>query len=346
MICTMNKLLYLLLITICGGCMRNSGTEKYQNKRDNIIDVRDKVKEIKVDDILIGGNAQLCLMDNYLIISDPNSVDKMIHLFDKRNFDYVISTGYKGEGPEEITIIGHIGVDEAHRRFYVNDHGKQLIFSYDLDSVLISADYKPMIKMKMNQRQFPDKYQYISDTLCIGLVIEPIGSSDFKPTVAKWNMSTGEIRPMPYEHSEIEKKRISFAASIENGIYVECYHYHDLMTICGLDGNLRCNIYGPNWDNRKSNKILYYADILFCRDKIIVSYSGDDTFIKNQNGGIKSKWPTKLMVFDVNGNYIQTLETGYGISDFCYDKENNRIIMSVDDVAIQFAYLDVGDLIK
>lgn len=57
------------------------------------------------------------------------------------------------------------------------------------------------------------------------------------------------------------------------------------------------NIYGPDWDNRKSNRTLYYADILFCGDKILVSYSGEDTFIKNQNGGVKSKCPTKFMMF-------------------------------------------------
>lgn len=325
--------------------MRNSETEKYQNKRNNIVDIRDRVEEIKIDDVLIGGNAQLYLINNYLIISDPNSNDKLIHLFNKKNFDYLISTGFRGEGPEEITNIGHIGVDEVHRKFYVNDHGKQLIFSYDLDSVLLASNYKPIIKMKMNEKQFPDRYQYISDTLCFGLIINTIGDFDFKPTVAEWNMSSGEIKPMRYEHSEIEKKRICFAASIEHEIYVECYHYHDLMTICGLDGNLKYNIYGPDWDNRKSNRTLYYADILFCGDKILVSYSGEDTFIKNQNGGVKSKCPTKFMIFDVNGNYLQTLETGYGISDFCYDDENKRIIMSVDDVAIQFAYFDIDGII-
>ncbi len=325
--------------------MRNSEIEKYQNKRNNIVDIRDRVEEIKIDDVLIGGNAQLYLINNYLIISDPNSNDKLIHLFNKKNFDYLISTGFRGEGPEEITNIGYIGVDEVHRKFYVNDYGKQLIFSYDLDSVLLASNYKPMIKMKMNEKQFPDRYQYISDTLCFGLIINTIGDFDFKPTVAEWNMSTGEIKPMRYEHSEIEKKRICFAASIEHEIYVECYHYHDLMTICGLDGNLKYNIYGPDWDNRKSNRTLYYADILFCGDKILVSYSGEDTFIKNQNGGIKSKCPTKFMIFDVNGNYLQTLETGYGISDFCYDDENKRIIMSVDDVEIQFAYFDIDEII-
>lgn len=341
----MNKLLYFLLVIICYSCSCNSETEKYQKQRDEVVDVRNGIKEIKVDDILINGNSQLYLLNNYLIISDPNSNDKLIHIFDKQNFSYIISAGNRGEGPNEITTMGHIGVDEIHRKFYVNDHGKQLIFSFDMDSVLTNSNYMPELKMKMDANLFPDKYQYINDTLCVGLIIKPIGNSDFKPTVSKWNMITGEIKPMTYEHPEIEKKRICFAESIEHGIYVECYHYYDLMTICGLDGSLKCNIYGPHWDNRISNKILYYTDIVFCGNKILVSYSGEDTFSENQNGGVKSNSPTKFILFDIDGNYIKTLETRYGISDFCYDKDNNRLVMSLDDGDLQFAYLELDGII-
>jgi hypothetical protein len=47
----------------------------------------------------------------------------------------------------------------------------------------------------------------------------------------------------------------------------------------------------------------------------------------------------------MEGDYIQTLETGYNISDFCYDKDNNRIIMSLD-AEVQFAYLDLDGLVE
>jgi hypothetical protein len=47
---------------------------------------------------------------------------------------------------------------------------------------------------------------------------------------------------MPYNHPDIERKRVCFAASAEYDIYVECYCYHDLMTICSLNGDLKYNI--------------------------------------------------------------------------------------------------------
>lgn len=48
-------------------------------------------------------------------------------------------------------------------------------------------------------------------------------------------------------------------------------------------------------------------------------------------------------MFNLNGSYIQTLE--YGISDYCYDEKNNRIIMSLEDEDLQFAYLNLDGLI-
>lgn len=340
----MNKLFYLLLLSTFCSCIHTPKTEKNQSDRDNIINVHDKVKEIEIEDILIGGVSRLTLINDYLIISDPRSVDKLIHLFDKKTFKYLTSTAFMGQGPGEIANIGHIADDEVNRLFYVSDHGKQRIFSYHLDSVLAHSFYMPEEKMKMNERKFLSKYQYINDTLSIGLIIEPTGNSGFNQSLAKWNMNTGEIKPMPYLHPEIEKKRICFAASMSQKIYVECYLYHDLMTICSLDGELKYNIYGPNWANQES-KNSYYNGVAICNGRIIASYSGEETFVKNKMRGIKSNHPTKLLVFDLNGEYIQTLETGYQIADFCYDKDNNRIIMSLDD-DIQFAYLDLNGLIK
>jgi hypothetical protein len=338
-----NFLVSLLFIFICLSCTHNSETEKYQRKRNNIIKVQEQIKEIMTEDALIGRENYLYIMNNYLIISSPKNVENVIHLFNKKDFQYIMSFGSIGQGPGEIANMGAIGINEAERLFYVSDHGKQKIVSYSLDSVLINTSYMPEEKMKMNENYFPSRYKYINDTLCVGLVIEPIGNSDFKQSLAKWNMNTGEIKLMKYEHPDIRKKRINFAVSMKKNIYVESHYYIDLLTICNLDGDLKYNIYGDRIKNKQTNKTLYYNDIEFCNDKIIASYSGGDTFTKDENG-IKSNYPSKFLIFDIKGNYIKTLEVGYSIVDFCYDKDNNRIIMSLDD-EMQFAYLELDDLI-
>lgn len=333
----MNKLIPLLLIITYWSCTTGSETEKYQKTRDNIVNVREKVKEIKMEDVLIDRNARPHSIGNYLLICDYRSYDNLILLFDKQNFNYITGTGYKGQGPNEITNIGYIGINEADLEFYVTDYGKQKIFGYKLDSVLSNPFYKPEVKMTMKEKQFPRKYQYINDTLSIGTIIEPTGNSSFNESAAMWNMHTGETKRMKYVHPDIERKRSTLAVSVENNLYAECFHHHDLMTICTLDGELKCNIYGSKWNSEKTNSVRHYSDVVFCKDKIVASYScGRDNFGNNF-------WPTQFLVFDKNGDYLQTWETGYNISDFCYDKENNRIIMSLED-EIQFAYLELDGL--
>ena len=325
---------------VCWSCTLNSKTEKYQNRHNNIVNVRDKVKEIKIneEDVLIGSAARLFLIDNYLIIKDSRSSNKLIHLFDKNQFTYLTSIGDRGQGPNEITRIGFIGTNDANRIFYVNDHGKQKIFAYSLDSVLVNPDYVPTVKMEMNGSIFPDDYQYIADTLSVGIAITFIGDNDFDQSVAQWNMNTGKIKAFPYRHPDIKKKRITFAVSMKDSIYVECYQRYDLMTICNLNGNLKYNIYGPDWNSRINKAIHYFGKVAFCGNKILVAYSGGDWQTEEYH-------PNKFLVFDIDGNYIKTLETGYHIPDYCYDEANNRIIMNLDDAEIQFAYLDLEGLI-
>ncbi|RHR91212.1 6-bladed beta-propeller [Parabacteroides sp. AF14-59] len=339
----MNKLLYFLIVIISWSCTQNSPTEKFQHKRNNIMNIHDKIEEIQMEDILISNISRIHLIKDYLVIGDYKAPDKLINIFDKKTFKYITSSTYQGLGPGEIANMGYIGVDEDKNKLFVSDHGKQKIFYYDLDSILKNPDYEPKEKINMNGSLFPDKYQYINDTLSISLIIEPTGSSGYNQSVAKWNMSTGEIIPMKYEHPNITQKRINIAANSEINNYVECYSFYDLMTICDLDGNLKFNIYGPNWKTEKSKK-QYYGKVIYCKNNILALYSGENNFVVTKDKGIKSNHPTQIIIFDKNGDYIQTLETGYQIIDFCYDKDNNRIIMVFND-NIQFGYLDLNGII-
>lgn len=320
-------------------CTYNSTTEKHYNYRDHIVNVHDRVKEIYIpeEDILIGSVTRLYSSDKYLIIVDHKSDMEQVLLFDKQTYKYLTSTAFRGQGPGEIANIGHIGIDEKNRKIYVSDHGKQKIFGYDLDSIFQNPDYMPFVKLNMNKTQFPDSYQYINDTLCYARIIVPTGDYSFNEFAAKWNMQTGEMKPMNYSHPKVEKRRITLDVSIEDNLYAEAFHNRDLITVLDLDGNLKFNIYGNNWRSREENELQHYGNVILCKNRIIASYSGGDRLTDEY-------FPTKLIVFDREGNHLKTLETNYRISDMCYDKDHNRIIMSLDD-EIQFAYLDLDGLL-
>lgn len=338
----MNNAVYLFfLIIFCWGCSLNSTTEKHQSKRYNIINVHDQIKEISIEDLLIGFFSWPVVIDNYIFITDYKTANEFIHIFDKNNFKYITSIAPRGQGPGEIANIGgHIVEDKVNRKFYVSDHGKNRIFSYDLDSAIADPAYLPAEKMKMGDQIFPDKYEYINDTLSIGVTIQRLGNGNFKPVVGKFNMQTGEITPMSYTiNPYVKKKRIFFDLSVEHNIYVEAYMPHDLMTICSLDGELKYNIYGPNWDTETHGKD-FFENVRICKDRIVATYLGERYITADR----KVVYATKFLVFDLEGNYLKTLETGYPIINYCYDKDNHRILMSLN-ADIQFAYLDLGKLL-
>jgi hypothetical protein len=324
--------------------------EKHQNKRNHIVNVQEKVKEIVIEDVLINRNARIYIFNQYLIIQDNLEYnDKFIRIFDKNNFKYITGIGNRGPGPYEIATPGLIEGNEDERVLYVADYGQFKILRYELDSVLANPDYVSKEYRKINPAIIPRHYITINDTLSIGHFFRPTEGSDYSIVAGKYNMLTGEITLLnAHEHPQIGIKRSGFTASLEYGIYIECYWHNDLMAIYDLDGGIKYYVYGRKWDtDSKKGRILFYGDVKICKDKIVALYAdGGDNYIYNQTGAIvDGNFQTQFIIFDINGDYIQTLETGHQISRFCYDKDNNRIIMAFQNDEIQFAYLELDGII-
>ena len=341
----MKKIYWLSIFTFFLSCVQNPNTEKHQKNRENILNVKDKVVAINFENSMFSSIVQCYLLNNYIIISDLRSSNKLIHIFDRTSFKHIISSIDKGRGPGEITNMGYIFTDEQKNSFLVSDHGKNAVFTYNIDSLILNPLYLPSVFMEMGKRQFPDEYKFINDSLLIGKMIMVSPSSSFNQEICRINPKTGEYKPMKYSHKKIDVKRVSFDASLENNIYVECYNYYDLITICTLDGELKYNIYGKYWNAQDGKKYRYYDDVAFCNDKILVLYAdGKDNIYKGNNGELFVGRPTKVLVFEKNGDYVRTLDIGMKINSFCFDQMNNRLIMVTDEDP-QFTYLDLKDLV-
>lgn len=337
-----NILFCILWLFSTFSCKQHSESIKHYNALDSIKNVKENIHEIAIEDIEISNFGTPFILNDYLIISDYKSFDKLIHIFDKNTFTYLTSVGDRGQGPSEIANMGSIIPDEKNNSFYVFDHGHQLLYNYPMDSVLSNPAYLPEKKADIDASEFPFQMQYVNDTLSYALYMHVLNPGDYTPMVGKWNMLTGKTDFMEYTgHPEITKKRVSFAASVENNLYAEVYWYHDLITLCTLDGKLKYTLYGAQWDNRQSYHNGYYMKVAFCKDKLIADYLGGVRFTKNEK---ISNDPTRLIVFDLNGNHLTTLEIGYSIISFCYDNDNNRLIFAFND-DIQFGYLDLNNII-
>lgn len=327
----MRLVLYLLVILFCGACTSKGKNEKFQNQRLNIVNVKDDMKEIDMENLLIGAVAQPYICGKYLAVIDYRSVDKLVHIFDKHTFKHMLSLGDMGQGPTEISVIGSIAWNEKEHELYVTDNGQRRILRYNLDSLLCDSLYAPSVKLKFGNAAFPDNYYYIDDTLSYGSFIQITSSSSFKQTSGKWNMITGEAELIDYVHPADKKKRVAFAVSTQYNTLVECNRRYDLISLYNLDGELQCNVYGPNWDKNGDRKE-HFCNAVICDDKIIASYIGEDW---NHNDGAKV-----LHVFNIAGDYLKTLDIGRRINRLCCDEENKRIIMNLDS-EYQFGYLDI-----
>ena len=339
----MNKVFYLLAVAIFCGCTSDSKTEKYQDERNNVVNVRDKVKELEIKDVLTSSIAGVSIIGDYLLISDYTSSSKFIHIFDKNTFKFIISAVSKGRGPGEIIRLGHVGVGDTDRVFYATDYGKQKVFRYDIDSILANPQYKPSVKVDISKKEVLIDSKCLNDSLSIGLVWIRNGKKVTKTSVAKLNMNTEEMQFMKYEHPAAIGSGKTFSVSIQDSLYVECYTDHDLMTICSFDGELQSNVYGPNW-NTQPQKLQHFGNVSFHNNKIFVPYLGESPIITDKDGKMRQNSPTKFVVFDIDGNYIKTLEFGYQIMGTCFDPENNRLIMGLND-EMQFAYLDLDGIV-
>lgn len=306
--------------------------EKIQNERNNILNVKDEIIDIKSD--ILFGNSMLYIVDDILIVEEIKpSGNKGIHLFNKNTFEYITSTGIMGHGPGEIIRYGRIGVDNKNRVLWVPDHGKKVMLKFPLDSVLSDEMYKPTKALALKDNIFIERFGLLNDSIALGKAVQVLSSNSYSMTMAKFNFNTNTTEKYGYEHPEATDKNSNsqFKLSVENNFYVNCYASFDLMTICDLDGNLKYNIYGPDGLENKDNKRTYFTGVDALNKNIIASYVGDVRLITNEFQRLQGNLPSKFLIFDDEGNYKKTIETGHKFSFFCVDERNKRVIAYFSD---------------
>jgi len=335
----------ILLFLISNACNNYSSNEIHHKNRNRIVHVEDKIVDIHIDSLDFFGRSWLYIINDYLIIVDHQAHDRGIHLIDKNSFKYLTSTGDKGKGPGEIVRYGHFASDKKNMLFYGIDFAKLELFKFELDSIF-KISYKPKRVLKLRTDLFPASFGFINDSTIIGSALDIINHNTYKNTVVKMNTLNGDIQKIGNPHPDINPVKLTtfFSLCEKNKIYVEGYARHDLLSISNLDGEVQHYIYGPKWQ-RAETKNRYYSIIGIMGNKIIASYDGETNYAYNQSKRPQSAFPTKFIIFDLDGNYLSTLETGHEINFFCLDEENNRIIVYFEDRMHPLAYLDLNTIL-
>lgn len=328
------KFLYLISSLLLVGCHISTDKEVYQSSRDNILNVKNLIKEIDLGDIYLNVWARTVSTDSFLIIGDRESLEHPINIFDKKTFKHIASFGAVGQGPNEITEMSDINFDAKSRNLYVNDLGKRCVLSFQIDSVIKDANYAPIEKYKLSSEHLPFDNHFLNDSLSYSVFMLPDEKDgyNYNDMTGIINYSSGETNIKYYNREEFHRKQYFLAVSFTDSLYAECNSLFDIISIFDLNGNLLRTIYGPQWGTDYLacfNRSIYTKDYLFCH------YDGNlyEEFVKS----------SKCMIFTKMGDYIATLETGYRITCISYDSAADRIVFTFDD-EIQFGYLDLESI--
>ena len=132
----MQKNIYILLLLFIffSSCTKKVATEVYQNKRDNVVNLHSKVKEIETEDVLINRYSQPFLLDRYLIIGIMSQKTALCIIFDKYDFKYICSTAFLGwsYGNHKFLVLSVLMKMTVNFIFRIMVNKK--IFTYKLDS--------------------------------------------------------------------------------------------------------------------------------------------------------------------------------------------------------------------
>ncbi|MDE7461216.1 MAG: TolB-like 6-bladed beta-propeller domain-containing protein [Paramuribaculum sp.] len=311
-------------------------------KRGNYIDVSDMIDEFSLEDVLIGSDVGVTVTDNKLVITDYESIDKILSVFSVPDGQFLGSFGNYGPGPYDIGIPGEAivyadSVDGREKALMFN-FAQYSVLKFDIDSAICQTDYLPVRMKSTDSKVLPSYYQHINDTLGFAkkIVMSPDGNG-FSQSLGRYNISTGELTDFAPEEA-IEGNYSSFAICPEINMLVEAGQRVDIIKIYDLDGNVKKRIKGPNYRPEPKGGKAYFSDVCFTDKYILCVYSGE-----NWNGGSLGK---KIVVLDMDGNYLATLDTKRKIRNMAYHSPSSTLYMAFPSDEMQVGMLNINDVIE
>lgn len=335
----MNNLSYfssLAILLTLTSCSSNDSQEIYTHERKNEINVYDKVVGIKIDPNSMVISGVPYVVGKYIVMQDSNNPTHYLHVFDKSDFHHIKAILPKGHGPGELANLSSFvtPIKNTNELYLLANNHK--FMRINVDSAIAKVIYKPEILHNFGKKAklYGTNYCFINDSIAITDLMEPTGNKGYNDYIGKFNIKTGEFQKFDYAHPKGSRKRIYVAASADNNVCAELYDTRDLITLYDLEGNFKCNIYGPDWtgDDKTHGKV-YFHEGYYIKDKLLAAYSG----MKWGN----DDYPRKIFVYDLSGNYIKTLDFGgHQINSFEYDEDNYRLILKTDEYELAYLPLD------
>ena len=329
-------MLFVTLLLFCScGQNNNNVNETHSGDRDKVT----TVTLTSIDDALpmIHSDARLSAYGDTLIIRDHKSTDRQLIAYDLNKGQYLGSFGKYGQGPGEIANFGSLFYDSKKGVIYGLDLSRWQIVGFNLREAIVDTAYLAFTKIKLTDHdggRAINMPTYVNDStiFCSVFVPDETGMS-LSSYIGKFNLLTGHSTLLdsiddPGRHTGY------VAASLNHNIIVEAGMTHDRVRIYDLDGNLKRIIYGPDFESKHDGRTYYFSSSIIAGDKLLSVYSGVDA--RKQVTG------HEIVVMDLDGNYIKTLEIGARIASIAYHDKTDRVYVSQDGEP-QFGYFVLSE---
>lgn len=309
--------------------------DKIYDKEDKVTDVSELIKTLDTGNVLIGKSSNIYVFRDRLYIVDTRSTDKILYVYDTESGRYLGSALKPGPSPYEITEPGALGVNAVTGNALMFDYGQNRIVTFNVDSILSDSIHSIRTLRNLDMSGFPDSYIYVNDSTGYGRLIIPNGRNSYSQTLCRYDAVTGNIRKFNTSEAVGEDNRSSVAVSPDGKTIVEVCRTQDLIVVYDTEGNPVNVIKGSAYEPIADKTMSYFTGAAVTGDHILAAYSG-----KKANEGF---YGDRILVFDLDGNYVKTLKLGIEIRKMAYSLDTDNLYVSTPD-SIQFGILPLGEI--
>ena len=346
-----NYSLLLLIIVLIPACHT-------PNEKNPLFDSFKEEIRLESENLNIGKYYRmpdLEIIDTFLIVIDSHTTDNFVSLYHTDNLNLIKTFCPRGRGPNEIYHVGTQAIDEDKRIINIMDWNKNILWLYEIDSILNNHLYIP------SSIYFPQKYYPILDLVIYNKEklygIPHPGDS----LILYFNQDGKEIAS--FGNNIIKRNSINyndffssklprFFARINhhNNKMVVGYLYFDILSIFDLNfGDKVISRVGPDKIEFEEQLQLennprwgYFSPPRFDDEYIYVLYHGHQGFSWVDNN-IVLYYPNEIFMFDWTGVPLRRLILDKSICSFALDKEKHRIIAYTFDQEMSFISYDLKE---
>jgi len=286
----------------------------------------------------------ICLIDSLIILKNPKATDKVYHIYNKKDFNYITSFCRIGHGEGEFISPANIAFNHKTRSIWVLDYGNTKFWEFPLDSILTNYNYLPERFIQLPMSLMPiGGMEWIKDTILAitgttgdallylynekGKFIGEYGKKVIKREKSWRDISYAMVSDFRFMYNE---KRDELVA---------VHKHYDLISFY-KNGKHKLSVRGPIFLKPKFEFIgdvikygntdtytAYYCPYQY-KNYILVDFVGKGhTYM---NGRLfPLDYPKHIFVFDWEGNVIARLNTDRELGFYCID-ENEKMIYAID----------------